>query len=167
MDESESRGKEPANNEDECDISSFSHKDLIEITKTTLNEVLERDSLLSDLPRDVTLEEVNAQIALEHGQSMTVYVDRADGEELPVVVKHKDATVLDLKRAIQRHLMWRMDRLQKKVKISWKYIWKTYHLVYDSERLVKDEKLLSEIGIRNKSRVTFVKRLRKKGEVES
>jgi hypothetical protein len=87
MDDSFDLGKEKTHeNEVDYDISSFTHKDLIEITKTTLNEVLERDSLLSDLPRDVTREEVNAQIALEHGQSMTVYVERADGDELPVVV---------------------------------------------------------------------------------
>jgi U11/U12 small nuclear ribonucleoprotein SNRNP25 len=80
-------------------------------------------------------------------------------------VKQKGATVLDLKRAIRRHMAWKMDRLQKKVKISWKYIWKTYYLVYESEKLTKDEKLLTDIGIRNKSRVTFVKKLREKGRI--
>jgi hypothetical protein len=42
--------------------------------------------LLSDLPSGVTLEEAQAQIALEHGQSMTISVIRDDGEEMPVVV---------------------------------------------------------------------------------
>lgn len=72
--------------EEDNETASFNHDDLLEITKTTLNEVIQRDSLLSDLPADVTVEEVNAQIALEHGQSMTVYVIRGNGEELPVVV---------------------------------------------------------------------------------
>lgn len=72
--------------EEDNETTSFSHDDLLEITKTTLNEVIQRDSLLSDLPADVTVEEVNGQIALEHGQSMTVYVIRGNGEELPVVV---------------------------------------------------------------------------------
>uniref|UniRef100_A0A1B6FED4 SNRNP25 ubiquitin-like domain-containing protein n=1 Tax=Cuerna arida TaxID=1464854 RepID=A0A1B6FED4_9HEMI len=149
-------------NDEEYETGLFTLKELIEITKTTLNEVIQKDSLLSDLPPDVTVEEVNAQIALEHGQSMTILVIRADGEELPVVVKHKGATVLDLKRAIHRHMSWRMTRQKQRVKISWRYIWKTYHLQYDSERLTKDEMLLSEIGIKNRSRVTFVKRLREK-----
>ncbi|KAG8273691.1 U11/U12 small nuclear ribonucleoprotein [Homalodisca vitripennis] len=73
-------------NDEEYKTGLFTLKELIEITKTTLNEVIQKDSLLSDLPLDVTVEEVNAQIALEHGQSMTIFVVRADGEELPVVV---------------------------------------------------------------------------------
>lgn len=40
------------------------------------------DSLLYDLPPEVTLEEVNSFIALEHGQAMLVNVQRADGEVL-------------------------------------------------------------------------------------
>lgn len=80
--------------EEDNETTSFSHDDLLEITKTTLNEVIQRDSLLSDLPADVTVEEVNAQIALEHGQSMTVYVIRGNGEELPVVVRLTDSFYL-------------------------------------------------------------------------
>jgi hypothetical protein len=64
----------------------LSHQELLEITRKTLTDVLKRDPLLSDLPSGVTLEEVQAQIALEHGQSVTVYVVRDDGEEMPVVV---------------------------------------------------------------------------------
>lgn len=53
-----------------------------------------------------------------------------------------------------------------KVKISWKYIWRTYNLQYDSERMSKDEALLHEVGVKNKSKVTFLKRLRHKGAPE-
>lgn len=81
-------------------------------------------------------------------------------------VKHKDATVLDLKKAIQRHITWKLNRQKMKVKISWKYIWRTYSLRYDSERMSKDEALLHEVGVKNKSKVTFVKRLRHKGAPE-
>lgn len=72
--------------ENKEEYTTFSHKDLIEITKTTLNELVQSDSLLSDLPSDVSVEEVKAQLALEHGQSMIVYFDQADGEALSVVV---------------------------------------------------------------------------------
>ncbi|XP_063124641.1 U11/U12 small nuclear ribonucleoprotein 25 kDa protein isoform X3 [Rattus norvegicus] len=39
-----------------------------------------QDPLLCDLPIQVTLEEVNSQIALEYGQAMTVRVCKMDGE---------------------------------------------------------------------------------------
>ncbi|XP_038943051.1 U11/U12 small nuclear ribonucleoprotein 25 kDa protein isoform X4 [Rattus norvegicus] len=43
-----------------------------------------QDPLLCDLPIQVTLEEVNSQIALEYGQAMTVRVCKMDGEVLCV-----------------------------------------------------------------------------------
>jgi len=77
MQEDELSGSEP---------EVLSHQELLEITRKTLTVILKQDPLLSDLPSGVTLEEVQAQIALEHGQSMTVFVVRDDGEEMPVVV---------------------------------------------------------------------------------
>lgn len=60
-------------------------------------------------------------------------------------------------------MTWRMERKKQRVKISWKYIWRTYDLQHESQRLTRDTVLLSELGIRNKSAVTFVKKLREKG----
>uniref|UniRef100_H0V7F7 Small nuclear ribonucleoprotein U11/U12 subunit 25 n=1 Tax=Cavia porcellus TaxID=10141 RepID=H0V7F7_CAVPO len=68
-----------------------------------------QDPLLCDLPIQVTLEEVNSQIALEYGQAMTVRVCKMDGEVMPVVVV-QNATVLDLKKAIQRYVQLKQER---------------------------------------------------------
>ena len=38
----------------------------------------QNDPLLCDLPSEITLEEINSQIALEYGQAMVVNVRRAD-----------------------------------------------------------------------------------------
>ena len=38
------------------------------------------DPLLQDLPTRITTEELQSQIALEHGQAMTVYLRRADDQ---------------------------------------------------------------------------------------
>ena len=38
----------------------------------------QNDPLLCDLPTEITLEEINSQIALEYGQAMVVNVRRAD-----------------------------------------------------------------------------------------
>uniref|UniRef100_A0A8C5MX33 SNRNP25 ubiquitin-like domain-containing protein n=1 Tax=Leptobrachium leishanense TaxID=445787 RepID=A0A8C5MX33_9ANUR len=57
----------------------------------------------------VTLEEINSQIALEFGQAMTVKICKASGEVMPVVIV-QNATVLDLKRAIQRYIQLKHQR---------------------------------------------------------
>lgn len=67
---------------------SFSHEELMKLTVSTLSKLLPNDPVLRDLPNEVTLEEVNAQVALQFGRSMTVYVVRGDGEELPIVVSN-------------------------------------------------------------------------------
>lgn len=68
-----------------------SHEELMKLTNSTLSELLPNDPVLRDLPNEVTLEEVNAQVALQFGRSMTVYVVRGDGEELPIVVSCSDS----------------------------------------------------------------------------
>ncbi|KAF6727744.1 U11/U12 small nuclear ribonucleoprotein 25 kDa protein [Oryzias melastigma] len=79
---------------------------------------LVQDPLLCDLPIQVTLEEVNSQIALEYGQAMTVKVVKADGEVMPIVVV-QNATVLDLKKAICRFMELKQQREGGVKHVSW------------------------------------------------
>ena len=72
---------------------SLTHEELLKVTKSTLNELLRNDSVLSDLPPDVTLEEVEAQMAVLHGQSITVVVKRGDNDDIPVIVSSFDVKV--------------------------------------------------------------------------
>ncbi|XP_039275188.1 U11/U12 small nuclear ribonucleoprotein 25 kDa protein, partial [Nilaparvata lugens] len=167
--------------------AELSHEELMEVTSTALNDLLKTVTILADLPQDVTLEEVNAQIAVQHGQSITVYAVREMAKRLRLwrgkkshvclqtggrVGEPEGARVIDLKHAIRRAVDLKLKRTGKigkvseKRKISWKYVWKTNHLSFDGEQLNNDHALLSEMGIRNKSRVTFVKRLREKGTVK-
>ncbi|OWF45195.1 U11/U12 small nuclear ribonucleoprotein 25 kDa protein [Mizuhopecten yessoensis] len=78
----------------------------------------QEDPLLSDLPPQVTLEEVNSCVALEYGQAIVVNVRRADDEVMAVVVT-QNATVLDLKHAIKRYITLRQMRNGGKLHISW------------------------------------------------
>uniref|UniRef100_A0A667H6M9 U11/U12 small nuclear ribonucleoprotein 25 kDa protein n=1 Tax=Lynx canadensis TaxID=61383 RepID=A0A667H6M9_LYNCA len=119
-----------------------------------------QDPLL-DLPIQVTLEEVNSQIALEYGQAMTVRVCKMDGEIMPVVVV-QNATVLDLKKAIQRYVQLRQEREGGIQHISWSYVWRTYYLTSAGEKLTEDRKKLRDYGIRNRDEVSFIKKLRQK-----
>lgn len=80
-------------------------------------------------------------------------------------VQQQGATVMDLKHAIRRYFTLKLTRYQQSsVKISWRYIWHTNWLVHEGCKLKDDNALLADIGIRNKSRVSFIKRLRQRGE---
>lgn len=144
------------------DPEVLSHAELMDITTKMLIDTLQEDHILKDLPRGVTLEEVLAQIALEQGQSMTIYVVRDDAIEMPIVVNQNGATVLDLKRAIAKFMNLKLKRQKKNTKISWRYIWKTYWLYHESQKLKDDNALLTDYSIKNKSKVTFIKAIHDK-----
>jgi len=69
-----------------ADINTISHEELKDLTTEVLNKVLDRDSVLGDLPNNVTLGEVDLQIAVEHGRAITIYLERFDGITVPIVV---------------------------------------------------------------------------------
>ncbi|XP_077415917.1 U11/U12 small nuclear ribonucleoprotein 25 kDa protein isoform X1 [Vanacampus margaritifer] len=146
--------------EEEEDVESFTHADILDIFEEGLARLVQ-DPLLCDLPIQVTLEEINSQIALEYGQAMTVKVLKADGEIMPIVVV-QDASVLDLKKAIRRFVELKQQREGGVRHISWRYTWRSYNLVFQGEKLEDDRVRLKDYGIRNRDEVTFMKRLRKK-----
>ncbi|XP_028405840.1 U11/U12 small nuclear ribonucleoprotein 25 kDa protein-like [Dendronephthya gigantea] len=140
----------------------FSHSEFIALALNTVSEIV-KDPLLKDLHSEPSVEEVNSQIALEHGKAITVNVLQQNEENnvLPVVVPLK-AKVKDLKKAIQRHLTLKQTREGGTTYISWRHVWRTYWLVHDGEKLTDNEKTIKEYGIKNKAVVTFGKRLRRK-----
>lgn len=72
------------------------------------------------------------------------------------------SNVLDLKKAIKRHFELQQIRKKDKTKISWKYIWRTYHLQLENRDLDNDKILLKDYGLRNYSQVNFIKKRRLK-----
>ncbi|XP_038836585.1 U11/U12 small nuclear ribonucleoprotein 25 kDa protein-like isoform X2 [Salvelinus namaycush] len=135
MNQVEDEQPEEVEEEDEEDEETLPHSEFLDIFEEGLARLVQ-DPLLCDRPIQVTLEEVNSQVALEYGQAMTVRVCKADGEVMPIVVV-QNAMVLDLKKAIQRFMELKQQR----------------------EGGVKH---VSCYGIRNRDEVTFMKRLRKK-----
>ncbi|XP_016114082.1 U11/U12 small nuclear ribonucleoprotein 25 kDa protein isoform X2 [Sinocyclocheilus grahami] len=146
--------------EEEDDEEALPHSEFLDIFEEGL-ALMVQDPLLCDLPIQVTLEEVNSQVALEYGQAMTVRVCKADGEVMPIVVV-QSATVLDLKKAIRRYMELKQQREGGVKHISWKYVWRTFHLVFNGEKLEDDKRKLKDYGIRNRDEVTFLKNLRRK-----
>ncbi|KAI5091587.1 U11/U12 small nuclear ribonucleoprotein 25 kDa protein [Silurus meridionalis] len=130
--------------DEEEDEEALPHSEFLDIFEEGLALIVQ-DPLLCDLPIQVTLEEVNSQIALEYGQAMTVRVCKADGEVMPIVVV-QSATVLDLKKAIQRYLELKQQREGGIKHISWRYVWRTFHLAFNGERLEDDKKKLKDMA---------------------
>lgn len=77
----------------------------------------------------------------------------------------QNATVLDLKKAIRRFMELKQQREGGVKHVSWRYVWRTYQLVFQGEKLEDDKTRLKDYGIRNRDEVTFMKRLRKKWNV--
>uniref|UniRef100_A0A8D0BM64 Small nuclear ribonucleoprotein U11/U12 subunit 25 n=1 Tax=Salvator merianae TaxID=96440 RepID=A0A8D0BM64_SALMN len=152
---------EGGDEEEEEEAPPPPHAAVLEVWQSGLARLV-RDPLLCDLPAQVTPEEISSQIALEYGQAMTVRVRTADASEAPMpVVVVQNATVLELKKALQRFVQLRQERAGGVPHISWRYIWRTYCLSFGGEKLTDDGKKLREYGIRNRDEVSFVKRLRK------
>ncbi|XP_064842260.1 U11/U12 small nuclear ribonucleoprotein 25 kDa protein-like isoform X2 [Oncorhynchus masou masou] len=158
MNQVEVEQPEEVEEEDEEDEEALPHSEFLDIFEEGLARLVQ-DPLLCDLPIQVTLEEVNSQVALEYGQAMTVRVCKADGEVMLVV---QNALVLDLKKAIQRFMELKQQREGGVKHVSWRYVWRTFHLIFQGEKLDDDKMKLKDYGIRNRDEVTFMKRLRKK-----
>ena len=145
----------------------YSHKDAVDLIKKNVDQLLCNDPLLSDLPSTVTLEELKSLIALEKGQAKTIIIEKADGTCLSVIVPaQRTATVRDLKKAVERATILQLSRDNSKRKttqiISWKYIWKTYWLYFQGQKLQDDHRLLYEYGIQTNDKICFIKRLKSK-----
>ncbi|KAF4520611.1 hypothetical protein B566_EDAN006022 [Ephemera danica] len=155
-----------SNEEDE----TLSHSELMIVSSRMLNSLIQKDPLLCDLPSDITLHEVNAQVAVQTGSALTVEVARADGDLVRVVVDRSGAKVSDLRRALQRNVELREKRRTGRRRIiSWRYVWRAYCLqTPDGDKLQRrdDSKTLASLGIVNKSRLNFVKRMRDKQRLQ-
>ncbi|XP_071528332.1 uncharacterized protein [Panulirus ornatus] len=143
------------------ELNTLSHAELRRYFQGALSQLLQDDPILADLHPQVTLEEVNALIELEHGRAMKVYIEKDDGGFWSIVIP-REATVHDLKQGLKHHVALVLSRKGAKNKISWRYIWKTYWLCYNGEKLTDDNTRLLEFGIRNKSTLTFVKKYRER-----
>ncbi|CAD1472540.1 unnamed protein product [Heterotrigona itama] len=148
---------------DKC--TELDHDKLVKLTKETIYNIIENDPLLFGLPADVTIEELKAQIAVAQGQAITLYLNRGELPKLGIVVSPHNTTVLDLKKAIKRHTTLSLKREKVKKKISWRHVWKKYHLCFGNVRLINDNENIKAYGITNKAELHYVKRRREKNKL--
>ncbi|KAI9515297.1 U11/U12 small nuclear ribonucleoprotein [Dissostichus eleginoides] len=145
---------------EEEDEETLPDSEILDIFEEGLAQLVQ-DPLLCDPPNQVNLEEVNSQIALEYGQAMTVRVLKTDGEIMPIVVV-QNATILDLKKAICRFMGRKQQREGGVKQVRWGYVWRSFLLVFQGEKLDEDKIRLKDYGISNMDEVTFMKRRMKK-----
>ncbi|KAL6261104.1 hypothetical protein P5V15_008634 [Pogonomyrmex californicus] len=143
----------------------FNHHELIKLTKAIIGNIVESDPLLSGLPLDVTIEELKSQIAVAQGQAITLFLNRGELPKLAIVVPPYSTTVLDLKKAIKRHMNLALKRENVKKKISWKHIWKKYHLCFKNIRLSDNNENIKSYGVANKAELRFAKKRREKNKL--
>ncbi|XP_057374271.1 U11/U12 small nuclear ribonucleoprotein 25 kDa protein-like [Daphnia carinata] len=145
------------------DSHKYSHQEVVDLVKKTLDSLLAKDPILNDLPPAVTLEEAQSLIALEHGQAIHIEIHRDDGTSFPVIIS-QNATVGQLKRSVERATELRLsrDRSSCHRRINWKYVWKTYWLYAQGIKLKDDMASLKDCAINNYDRVSFIKRLKEK-----
>ncbi|XP_057309971.1 U11/U12 small nuclear ribonucleoprotein 25 kDa protein-like isoform X2 [Hydractinia symbiolongicarpus] len=146
----------------ESDFKSLSHKEALTVSRNLLEELL-KDPLLQDIPKDTTASELQAKLDLEKGRAFIVNLRRSSEEgfeHIPIIVKQK-TTVAELRLNIQRTLGRKIQEENGLTCLSWQHFWKTYWLVHNNEKLSDDRKSLKDYGIKDKSEITFLKRLRR------
>lgn len=69
-------------------MSEIPHKELVELTKEAIVNIIESDPIFRGLPLDPTIDEIKAQIAVAHGQSITLFLERGPLPTLSIVVRN-------------------------------------------------------------------------------
>ncbi|CAN1127493.1 U11/U12 small nuclear ribonucleoprotein 25 kDa protein [Linum perenne] len=129
--------------------------------QSTLAALLE-DPVLSDVPKNPSLSDVDTLISLEFGSAMRISVLKLDGTTFDVAVMNS-ATLKDLKLAIKRKVTEMEQSKMGHRQISWRHVWANYCLSHRNQKLLDDSSALQEFGIRNNSQVNFVPYVVSKG----
>eukprot|EP00270_Netrium_digitus_P011677 TRINITY_DN3727_c0_g4_i2.p1 TRINITY_DN3727_c0_g4~~TRINITY_DN3727_c0_g4_i2.p1 ORF type:complete len:228 (-),score=45.33 TRINITY_DN3727_c0_g4_i2:290-973(-) len=139
-------------------------------TKQRLNSLI-ADPLLSDLPTNPSLSDVETLLALEKGSALKLHVKRFDGNRIDLVVQ-QNATVKDVMKVIERTVDGgRIKSLPSSFhRISWKYIWSEFGLSLKGQNFTSAssvEMTLEELGVVNGDSFSFCHRPRMEGRKHS
>ncbi|KAH7527285.1 hypothetical protein JRO89_XSUnG0039100 [Xanthoceras sorbifolium] len=136
----------------EEDVGSYNSNNVKRAKLHSTLAALLDDPILADVPKKPTLSDVDTLISLELGSAMRISVLKLDGTSFDVALMNS-ATVKDLKLAIKRKVN---DMEQSKMghrHISWKHIWTNFCLSHHNQKLLDDNSVLQDFGIRNNSQV--------------
>ncbi|KAL7127548.1 hypothetical protein ABFS83_14G259900 [Erythranthe nasuta] len=122
--------------------------------QSTLDALL-NDPVLADVPKKLSLSDVNTLINLELGSAMRITVLKLDGTSFEVALMNS-ATLKDLKLAIKKKVNDMEESRMGHRHISWKHVWANFCLSHQNEKLLDDNSFLQDYGIRTNSQVQFV-----------
>ncbi|KAL4186641.1 hypothetical protein AMTRI_Chr09g34960 [Amborella trichopoda] len=122
--------------------------------QSMLNALLD-DPILRDVPKDPTLNDVDTLISLEMGSAMKIIVVKMDNTSFDVAVMNT-ATLKDLKLAIVKKTNEMEQGQMGHRHISWRHVWSNFCLSHHNEKLLDDNSILHDFGVRNNSQINFV-----------
>ena len=106
---------------------------------------------------ELTSENIQQRLDLETGRSWLLFIRRTDNQVVPINIP-QEATVFDVKNAYKRAIR----KANYSQRLNWRYVWRTYWLTFDGQKLVDEKRKIKEYGIKNRSELKFLKRLRQK-----
>ncbi|SAM06288.1 hypothetical protein [Absidia glauca] len=113
-----------------------------------------KDPLLGDVPKRPTVQDLDDLIALELGHAYQIHIHRGALPSLSIQVS-QSSTVRDIKRMFERAWTQQQQQQEAHRAVSWKYIWRTYCLEFDHQRLVKEDATVS--GLHQGATLRFVR----------
>ncbi|KAG1451449.1 hypothetical protein G6F56_008083 [Rhizopus delemar] len=135
--------------------------ELIADLEKEISQVL-NDELLVDILPNFSLQEIDTLIAVEQGQAFNIRIKREPLESIDLIVSQSH-TVKDIKRHVQLKLEKMNANSTNKKSISWKFIWRTYCLSFGNQKLLQDTAVVSQLGIKQNSTLTFSRIPHQKG----
>ncbi|CAO0793638.1 unnamed protein product [Mucor circinelloides] len=134
-------------------------RDLITQLELEISNMLSKDEVLANIPSYATVQELEALLAVEKGQAYNISIERSPLPSIGIIVR-QSSTVRDIKRMIKLHV----NRQSMRKKISWRYIWRSHCLEFESTKLLNEDAVVSQLGIKQNSVLKFARLPHEKGQ---
>ncbi|OAE27918.1 hypothetical protein AXG93_3309s1150 [Marchantia polymorpha subsp. ruderalis] len=112
------------------------------------------DPVLADVPKKPTVADIDKLIGVELGSAMKLSILKMDNTSFDVAVLNT-ASVRELKAELEK----KVDSMEQGQlghrHISWKHVWGNFCLTYNNEKLLNDDALLREFGIKNNDQACY------------
>ncbi|BFI15104.1 U11/U12 small nuclear ribonucleoprotein 25 kDa protein [Marchantia polymorpha subsp. ruderalis] len=116
------------------------------------------DPVLADVPKKPTVADIDKLIGVELGSAMKLSILKMDNTSFDVAVLNT-ASVRELKAELEK----KVDSMEQGQlghrHISWKHVWGNFCLTYNNEKLLNDDALLREFGIKNNDQLHFARHI--------
>lgn len=135
------------------------HNNFIKFVDDSIASIIKNDPLLDDLPQNITTEELEQIVQLEHGQALKVYIKREDEKTIEIIV-NRESTFHQFKKVFQKQFCLWLKRNNQEKTINWKYFWKNYNFVFDGRQLSEDNVKIIDMGFYNNCQIRFIRKIK-------